>query len=115
LACAFFAAISGSNMATAVAMSTVMVPRMVKLGYSKPFSVGLTCGSGCLGVLIPPSVTAIIYGSVTEVSIGKLFIAGVIPGAIAVILLAIPTIIISIRRGMEFRVPWLGQQGMREF
>ncbi|NRG45931.1 TRAP transporter large permease [Bacillus sp. CRN 9] len=78
--CAIFSAISGSSVATAVTVGAVALPEMVKRGYNKRNVLGLLAAGGTLGILIPPSVPMIIYGSVTGESIGKLFIAGVIPG-----------------------------------
>lgn len=80
LACAFFAAISGSSAATAATIGLVAYPAMIERGYDKKFVLGLLACGGTLGILIPPSIPLIIYGSVTEESVGKLFIAGVIPG-----------------------------------
>jgi len=75
-----FAAISGSSPATAAAIGSVTIPAMVQNGYAKRYAMGLVATSGTLGILIPPSVTMIIYGITTDQSIGKLFIAGIIPG-----------------------------------
>jgi C4-dicarboxylate transporter DctM subunit len=80
LACMIFAAISGSSPATAAAIGAIMIPAMVKAGYSKTYSMGLVAASGTLGILIPPSIPLIIYGTTAEVSIGKLFMAGILPG-----------------------------------
>lgn len=80
--CAIFAAISGSSVATAITIGSVALPEMVKRGYNKRHVLGLLAAGGTLGILIPPSVPMIIYGSVTGESIGKLFIAGIIPGLI---------------------------------
>ena len=80
--CAIFAAISGSSVATAVTVGSVALPEMVKRGYNKKHVLGLLAAGGTLGILIPPSVPMIIYGSVTGESIGKLFIAGIVPGLI---------------------------------
>ncbi|MBU1713733.1 MAG: TRAP transporter large permease subunit [Proteobacteria bacterium] len=82
LACAFFAAISGSSAATAATIGIVAYPAMIERGYDKKFILGLLACGGTLGILIPPSIPLIIYGSVTEESVGKLFIAGVIPGLV---------------------------------
>lgn len=82
LACMIFAAISGSSPATAAAIGSIMIPGMVKAGYSKRYAMGLVAASGTLGILIPPSIPLIIYGSVAEESIGKLFSAGIIPGLV---------------------------------
>lgn len=80
IACMIFAAISGSSPATAAAVGSIMIPGMVKAGYSKRYAMGLVAASGTLGILIPPSIPLIIYGTVAEESIGKLFSAGIIPG-----------------------------------
>lgn len=82
LACAFFAAITGSGAATAATIGMVAYPAMVDRGYDKSFTLGLLAAGGTLGILIPPSIPMIIYGTVTEDSVGKLFIAGVIPGLV---------------------------------
>ncbi len=82
LACVFFAAISGSSPATVAAIGSNMIPEMEKVGYTRKFSGALTASSGMIGVMIPPSIPFIIYGVTAEVSIGKLFLAGVIPGVL---------------------------------
>ncbi|WP_433957940.1 TRAP transporter large permease [Cytobacillus horneckiae] len=80
LACMIFAAISGSSPATAAAIGGIMIPAMVNAGYSKRYSMGLVAAAGTLGILIPPSIPLIIYATVAEESVGKLFAAGIIPG-----------------------------------
>lgn len=80
--CTIFSAISGSSVATAVTVGAVALPEMVRRGYKKRYVLGLLAAGGTLGILIPPSVPMILYGSLTGVSVGKLFIAGVIPGII---------------------------------
>ncbi len=82
LACVFFAAISGSSPATVAAIGSNLVPEMEKAGYSRKFSGSLTASSGMIGVMIPPSIPFIIYGVTAEVSIGKLFLAGIVPGVL---------------------------------
>lgn len=90
LSCAFFAAISGSSPATVVAIGSIMLPAMVEQGYTKKFSVGVLATSGGLGILIPPSIVLVVYGVSTSESIGKLFIAGIVPGIVmALALLAV--------------------------
>ncbi len=84
--CTIFSAISGSSVATAVTVGSVALPEMVQRGYNKRYVLGLLAAGGTLGILIPPSVPMIIYGSVTGESIGKLFIAGIVPGLILTIL-----------------------------
>ncbi|WP_319412613.1 TRAP transporter large permease [uncultured Cohaesibacter sp.] len=80
LACVFFAAISGSAPATVAAIGSNLIPEMEKVGYKRSFSGALTASAGMIGVMIPPSIPFIIYGVTAEVSIGKLFLAGVVPG-----------------------------------
>lgn len=82
LACMFFAAISGSAPATVVAIGSIMVPAMIKEGYGKSFSVAILAAAGIIGVIIPPSILFVSYGVYIGASIGKLFIAGIIPGVI---------------------------------
>ncbi len=77
---ALFAATSGSSVATAATIGTVALPSLHRRGYSMQLSLGSIAAGGTLGILIPPSVNMIIYGSLTDTSIGKLFIAGIVPG-----------------------------------
>ena len=86
LASVFFAAISGSSPATVAAIGSNLIPEMEKVGYDRQFSASLTAASGMIGVMIPPSIPFIIYGVTAEVSIGKLFLAGVIPGILFAIM-----------------------------
>jgi len=79
-ACSIFAALCGSSPATCAAIGKMGIPEMIKRGYSKELATGTICAGGTLGILIPPSITMIIYGISTGTSIGKLFIAGIIPG-----------------------------------
>lgn len=76
----FFAAISGSGPATVAALGVILVPAMIKSGYSPAFSAALMAASGAIGVVIPPSITFVVYGSIADTSIGDLFISGVLPG-----------------------------------
>ena len=80
LACALFAAVSGSSPATVVAVGSIMIAGMARSGYTREFAAGLICNAGTLGILIPPSIVMVVYGAATETSIGDLFIAGVVPG-----------------------------------
>ncbi len=80
ITCMFFAAISGSGPATVAAIGGIMIPAMVRQGYDKKFSTAVVAAAGSLGVIIPPSIPMVIYGVVGSVSIGDMFIAGVIPG-----------------------------------
>lgn len=83
-----FAAVSGSSVATALAMATILVPAMLARGYDRPFALGVVGASGTLGILIPPSIILVIYGLITESSIPRLFLAGVIPGLLQGLLFA---------------------------
>ncbi len=84
-ACAGFSAVSGSSMATASTMSRVAMPPMRKLGYHDSLAAGSITAGGTLGILIPPSVILLIYGILTSTNIGQLFIAGIVPGLLAVV------------------------------
>ena len=82
LACMLFAAVSGSSPATVVAIGSIVIAGMVKNGYTKEFAAGVICNAGTLGILIPPSIVMVVYAAVTEVSVGRLFMAGVVPGLV---------------------------------
>jgi C4-dicarboxylate transporter, DctM subunit len=82
MACMLFAAVSGSSPATVVAIGSIVIAGMVKNGYSKEFAAGVICNAGTLGILIPPSIVMVVYAAVTEVSVGRLFMAGVVPGVL---------------------------------
>jgi C4-dicarboxylate transporter DctM subunit len=82
MACAFFAAISGSSPATVAAIGSIMIPALMKAKYSEKFSVGIITAAGSLGIMIPPSIPMVVYGLATGEPIGKLFMAGVVPGLI---------------------------------
>ncbi|SDY60828.1 TRAP transporter large permease [Citreimonas salinaria] len=84
--CAGFAAISGSSVATAATMSKVALPEMKRAGYSDRLATGTIAGGGTLGILIPPSVVLAVYAYLTDQDVGKLFIAGVVPGLLAIVL-----------------------------
>ena len=86
VACGGFSAICGSSLATAATMSKVAMPEMRKYGYSDALSTASIAAGGTLGILIPPSVILVIYGLLTETSIGKLFIAGIVPGLLGIVL-----------------------------
>ncbi len=91
LACALFAAVSGSSPASVVAIGTVLIPAMVKQGFPPRFGAGVVTTSGALGILIPPSIAMVLYSVSTNTSVGKLFIAGVIPGIMLATMLGITT------------------------
>jgi C4-dicarboxylate transporter DctM subunit len=91
VACALFAAISGSSPATVVAIGSILLPAMVKAGYPMKFGAGVVTVSGGLGILIPPSIAMIVYAVSTNTSIGALFMAGVVPGIFLAFLLGVTT------------------------
>ncbi|WP_028323551.1 TRAP transporter large permease [Desulfatirhabdium butyrativorans] len=99
LACGLFAAVSGSSPATVVAIGSILLPAMELQGYPKKFGVGVIGTSGALGILIPPSIVMVIYAVSTNASIGKLFIAGIIPGIILVMLLMFVTWVVAKKNG----------------
>jgi C4-dicarboxylate transporter DctM subunit len=91
LACALFAAVSGSSPATVVAIGSVVLPAMVAQGFPKRFGAGVITTSGSLGILIPPSIPMVLYAVSTNASIGKLFIAGIVPGIVLATMLGTTT------------------------
>ncbi len=95
LACALFAAVSGSSPATVVAIGSIILPAMVKQGYPTSFGAGVVTTSGALGILIPPSIVMVMYSVSTNTSVGKLFMAGVIPGLMLATLLGLTTWILA--------------------
>jgi C4-dicarboxylate transporter DctM subunit len=100
LACAFFAAVSGSSPATVVAVGSIMIAGMVKSGYTKSFGAGLICNAGTLGILIPPSIVMVVYGAVTESSIAALFLAGIVPGLLLTLAYMLAVAVIAYRQNM---------------
>lgn len=99
LACTFFAAISGSAPGTAAAVGELTIPEMEKRGYSKAYASAVVASASCLGVIIPPSITFIIFGIVANVSIGQLFVAAIIPGLFLALLLICVNLIRSRQLG----------------
>jgi C4-dicarboxylate transporter DctM subunit len=83
MSCMMFAALSGSSPATVVAIGTIAIAGMRQVGYSKEFASGIICNAGTLGILIPPSIVMVVYAAATDVSVGRMFLAGVIPGLLA--------------------------------
>jgi C4-dicarboxylate transporter, DctM subunit len=82
LACALFAAVSGSSPATVVAVGSITIAGMVGAGYRREYATGVVTSAGTLAILIPPSIVMVVYGAITETSVGALFIAGIVPGLI---------------------------------
>lgn len=116
LTCMMFAAISGSSSATAAAIGTMLIPQMEKERYPRPFSAATTASAAELGVIIPPSVPMILYGFITGVSIGDLFIAGILPGVMIGVSLMVVVILTAATRGYGERRrfdfgPWIGEVG----
>jgi len=106
-ACMMFAALSGSSPATVVAIGTIVIAGMRQVGYSKEFAAGVICNAGTLGILIPPSIVMVVYAAATDVSVGRMFLAGVIPGLIAGGMLMIGIYIAARVRDLP-RQPWAG-------
>lgn len=86
-ACMMFAALSGSSPATVVAIGSIVIAGMRQVGYTREFAAGVICNAGTLGILIPPSIVMVVYAAATEVSVGRMFLAGVFPGLIAGLML----------------------------
>ncbi len=110
-ACALFAALTGSSPACCAAIGKMGIPEMRKRGYPDDVATGSICAGGTLGILIPPSITFILYGIATETSIGRLFLAGVIPGLMLTGLFILWTVFIIWKRGFHahaanFRYSW---------
>jgi C4-dicarboxylate transporter, DctM subunit len=91
LACALFAALSGSSPACVIAIGSILLPAMVKAGFPPRFGAGVITTSGALGILIPPSIVMVMYSVSTNTSVGQLFIAGVVPGAVLATMLGLTT------------------------
>ncbi len=99
LACIFFAAISGSSLATVAAIGSILIPAMIKAGYGERFTIGLFTCAGSLGIMIPPSIPMILYGGIMDVSVTRQFMAGVAPGLLLGLVLIVYAYIQSRRHG----------------
>lgn len=95
LACMMFAALSGSSPATVVAIGSVAIAGMRQVGYSKEFASGIIANAGTLGILIPPSIVMVVYAASVDVSVGRMFLAGVIPGIVAGLMLMLAIYIVA--------------------
>ena len=106
-ACMLFAALSGSSPATVVAIGTIVIAGMRQVGYTKDFAAGVIANAGTLGILIPPSIVMVVYASAVDVSVGRMFLAGVVPGLLAGLMLMITIYVIAVRRALP-KGDWLG-------
>ena len=106
-ACMLFAALSGSSPATVVAIGTIVIAGMRQVGYTKEFAAGVICNAGTLGILIPPSIVMVVYAAATDVSVGRMFLAGVIPGLIAGLMLMIGIYVAAKIKVLPAQ-PWAG-------
>jgi len=112
-ACMMFAALSGSSPATVVAIGTIVIAGMRQVGYTKEFAAGVICSAGTLGILIPPSIVMVVYAAATDVSVGRMFLAGVIPGLIAGVMLMIGIYVMARIKGLPSQ-PWKGWKEIAE-
>ncbi len=107
LACMMFAALSGSSPATVVAIGSIVIAAMRQAGYTRDFAAGVICNAGTLGILIPPSIVMVVYASATDVSVGRMFLAGVIPGILAGVMLMVTIYVMARIKNMP-KGDWLG-------
>src|SRR5947209_3430634 len=96
--CAIFAAVSGSSVATAATIGMIAIPEMERRGYGRPLICGSLAAGGTLGILIPPSIPMIIYGVMTETSVGHLYMAGIVPGVILSLMFAVAIVLYAVAR-----------------
>ncbi|WP_159651660.1 TRAP transporter large permease [Vibrio atypicus] len=111
VACMMFAALSGSSPATVVAIGSIVIAGMIKNGYSKDFAAGVICNAGTLGILIPPSIVMVVYAAATDVSVGRMFLGGVIPGLLAGVMLMIAIYIAARVKNLP-KQPFVGWKEM---
>ncbi|WP_461210240.1 TRAP transporter large permease [Desulfocurvus sp. DL9XJH121] len=109
-ASAFFGAISGSAPATTAAIGSIMIPSMTKRGYSKSYSASVVAASGALGLIIPPSLTMVVFGVIAGVSIGNMFICGILPGILISVALIVLNYVIAKKKGF-MREETVGRSG----
>ncbi|MBF0675087.1 C4-dicarboxylate TRAP transporter large permease protein DctM [Pseudomonas sp.] len=100
LACMLFAALSGSSPATVAAVGSIAIAGMVRSGYPQAFGAGIVTNAGTLGILIPPSVVMVVYAAATETSVGKLFMAGVVPGLLLGLVLMVAIYIVAVKKNL---------------
>ena len=106
-ACMLFAALSGSSPATVVAIGSIVIAGMISVGYTREFAAGVICNAGTLGILIPPSIVMVVYAAATDVSVGRMFLAGVFPGLLAGLMLMVAIYIFARVKGLPAQ-PWAG-------
>jgi len=106
-ACMLFAALSGSSPATVVAIGTIVITGMRQVGYTREFAAGVICNAGTLGILIPPSIVMVVYAAATDVSVGRMFLAGVFPGLLAGLMLMIGIYVAARVKNLPAQ-PWAG-------
>jgi C4-dicarboxylate transporter DctM subunit len=94
-ACMLFAALSGSSPATVVAIGTIIIAGMREVGYTKEFAAGIICNAGTLGILIPPSIVMVVYAAAVDVSVGRMFLAGIVPGLLAGFMLMVGIYVVA--------------------
>ncbi|MFI8480320.1 C4-dicarboxylate TRAP transporter large permease protein DctM [Pseudomonas sp. NPDC078700] len=111
MACMLFAALSGSSPATVAAVGSIAIAGMVRSGYPQAFGAGIVCNAGTLGILIPPSIVMVVYAAATEQSVGKLFMAGVIPGLLLGVALMLAIYIVA----RKMNLPAQPRATFREF
>ncbi|MEO1160524.1 MAG: TRAP transporter large permease subunit, partial [Pseudomonadota bacterium] len=107
VACMMFAALSGSSPATVVAIGSIVIAGMRQVGYSREFAAGVICNAGTLGILIPPSIVMVVYAAATDVSVGRMFLAGVFPGLLAGFMLMAGIFVWAKWKGLPSQ-PWKG-------
>jgi len=107
LACMMFAALSGSSPATVVAIGSIAIAGMRQVGYTKEFASGIIANAGTLGILIPPSIVMVVYSAATDVSVGRMFLAGVIPGLMAGFMLMLAIYVAARIKNLPAE-PWKG-------
>ena len=107
MACMLFAAVSGSSPATVAAIGTIVIAGMVKSGYPESFAAGVIANAGTLGILIPPSIVMLVYAAATEVSVSRLFMAGMVPGLIMGMMLMLGIYVTACYKKYP-RAPWKG-------
>ena len=112
LACMMFAAVSGSSPATVVAIGSIVIAGMVREGYTQSFAAGVISTAGTMGILIPPSIVMVVYAAATDVSVGRMFIGGIIPGLLIGILMMITIYFVARKKNFP-SVPFKGMTQLR--